>query len=198
MPNLDPPPSRLPIQEGEQGSRTWLKWFEDLKANFNALRTGVSSLYVGAGFGGLRLNTPTSLGTVDATWTTLVADTALPDDPFRVVVDLTDNSLTAESEGTYSVSLTVVLSHDEAQTGRTTNVRVYNLTDAIPVTIVPVAVGRNTPGTNFAAASLFTVDSSNVNKELVIQIGGGDILNTVTLEAYIFNIYSVGPFEGIL
>ena len=81
--------------------------------------------------------------------------------------------------GIYQIILTGTFEHDSSNQGRLTNVRFYNVTDAVALPAEVIATGRNVEATSFTVAALFTVDSSSWNKDFRIEFGGGDTYSLV-------------------
>lgn len=154
---------------------------------------GVTNLSFSA-FGGLGMNAPpSSLYTLGAGWTKFTDfDKSVFSAPRGVTVDIPNSSLSIEAQATYIAVIYFIMSHDESQQGRRTNIRIFNETEQAAVGTVPIAIARNQPGTNFTILPAFPVTPSGEGDVLSIELGGGDSV-TGTFDAFSFYVYSISP-----
>lgn len=150
-------------------------------------------------YGGLFLDSPPfAFPDINATYQTLDCfDTISFSSPRNIVQNVTNSSLSFTDLGVYEVSISVVFSHNEDNAGRTVFLRTYNLTDNVALgTLIPIFIGRNQPGTNFSYS--FPIEFSNIsdlNKEVILQVGGGSTLSAVAFETAEYYIKSIGEYR---
>ena len=151
-------------------------------------------------YGGLYIDTPpVAFADIDATWDDLdIFDSPSFATPKHITQSLVNNSLAINKVGVYEFTLNLVFSHDEDNAGRTTYIRLYNLTDAAATSVlIPVFIARNQPGTNFSYSFPFELtDALDENKELILQIGGGDDVASISFDTAEYYIKSIGEYRG--
>jgi hypothetical protein len=140
-------------------------------------------------------DTAIGLTTIDATWQTLDNYDTLPFTPFNVTNDQVAGTMTFDYAGIYLINVQVNLSHDTNPGGRTTNVRLYNVTDAAPGVAVPVGVARDQAVTNMSVQFMVEIAILDIGKAFAIQLGGGDTLSSVTGSAR-FEAIMVSELKG--
>lgn len=142
----------------------------------NVLESVIVDLTV-SGYGGGTQQANVAFG-VTTGWTTIPLDTLRPADQRGVTVNLSNNSISVATESVWRLSYDFSIEgHNSSNSGRVTYIRMYNITDGIasPGEIV-VGVGRNQEDTSNSGSFLFDVQPASVNKEIVLQIGGGDAI----------------------
>ena len=151
-------------------------------------------------YGGLNLTTPgTSFSDLDGTYQTLtVFDATAFTTPRNITQNLVNDSLEFDLEGVYEVSVVLAFEHNEDNAGRQTNIRFYNSTDASSLGVIPVFIARNQPGTNINITLPVEVLSANTGDEIVIQLGGGDSVTSVSFDLAEYYIKSIGEYRGTL
>lgn len=145
-------------------------------------------------YGGLRLSAPTAFNDLSAAWQKLtVFDEVVFETPIRVQQNLADDTLTFNKAGIFTVTVNMSMSHDEAQAGRVTYIRVYSQTLGVGSSEIYVATGRNTIGTNMFISSLvLVVKPEHVGHTFEVQIGNGDIYLDVIIHTASFTATSIG------
>ena len=148
---------------------------------------------VKAGYGGMAKTVNQTVANLGAGWQTIETyTTERPAIPVGVVVDLVAGSLKVTEIGVYQITVSLALVFVEVNNARTYNLRVYDLTAGIPLgDTVPVAVGRNTAGSNVSATVI--VQANATSNQLVIQMGGGDAFTGVHIANAGFYINRVSP-----
>ena len=92
--------------------------------------------------------------------------------------------------GNWELVFQVNFSHDSSpSTGRTTNIRLFNVPDSTPGQSVPIGIGRNVMDSQVTAILGFEVASADLEENFRFEIGGGDtitdvVYNTVSLQCY--------------
>lgn len=151
-------------------------------------------------YGGLTLSSPpAALPNITGTYQTLdVFDAVSFATPRNVTQSVANSSLSFDELGVYELSASLAFSHNEDNAGRTIFIRSYNLTDAVAIGVpVPIFIARNQPGTNYSLSFPLEVnDSAILNKEIILQIGGGDTVSSVSFQAAEFYVKSMGEYRG--
>jgi len=144
----------------------------------------VSHNFVVASFASLvDTTTPSAFPDIGLTYQTINAFDAEAVTSKGAVASIPNASIAPGYQGVWQMTLILSLSHNESNSGRFTYVRSYNLTDAIPDSNpVYVPIARNQPGTLMAISILLEILPADVNKEFVIQVGGGSALTSVIIE----------------
>ena len=148
-----------------------------------------------AAYGGIVLKTPTALPDIGAGWTTLLFDTPRLTTPRHVIQDFANNGIRFDHEGIYSINIAFTISHNENNSSRTIEVRLFNVTDGISGESTVIGISRNQPVTNFAAQMLADIGSTDIGDLVVVQVGNGDTLLNVVDVAASFNATSVSEFK---
>jgi len=151
---------------------------------------------VAAAYGGVRLATPVGLPDLGAGFTTMQADAGSLAVPRGIVQDFANDGLRFSLLSILSVSINITLLHNEDNASRTTQVRLFNVTDAVGSPPATIGIARNQPATNIAATLLLEIPTANLGDLFVVQIGNGDTLTAVTEEEYSFNAFAVSEFRG--
>jgi len=90
-------------------------------------------------------------------------------------------SIDSEVPGVWQFILNFTIEHNESNSGRTVNVRLFNVTDGLPVgSSWPIGIGRNQPTTNFAHTFMAEVFPALTGKLFRFEIGGGPVGDTLT------------------
>jgi len=134
-----------------------------------------------ASYGGMAKTVNQAIGTLGAAYQTIATYTTLrPATPLNVTPNLAAGSLSFAALGIYQLSVDLALTFSEDTGGRSYNARLYNLTAGATLgDILPVAVGRNTPGSTLGFGFLGEV--ALLNQQIVLQIGGGDTFANTTI-----------------
>jgi len=88
-----------------------------------------------------------------------------------------DGTFRMTNDGIWQIALSLSFAHNSSNGGRTTNIRMYNITQGFGPTGVPIGIGRNVEDT-LATLSIM-LDVTNTADHFRFEIGGGDSLTTV-------------------
>ena len=110
----------------------------------------------------------------------------------RITFDTTADTWTYENSGVYQVSVEIILSHGESNSGRQFSIR---LNDGSGTgNGVPVSVGRNQPGSNIAVSFLQDIAVGDPNRTFSLEVGDGDAISGVIWEATSITVVNVGAW----
>ena len=168
---------------------------DDLSERIDKVWADSVALFTAAAYGGIVLKTPTALPDIGAGWTTLLFDTPRLTTPRHVIQDFANNGIRFDHEGIYSINIAFTISHNENNSSRTIEVRLFNVTDGISGESTVIGISRNQPVTNFAAQMLADIGSTDIGDLVVVQVGNGDTLLNVVDVAASFNATSVSEFK---
>jgi hypothetical protein len=164
-----------------------------------ASKTTVIANFAYAAYGGMRLDGIRAGADLGAAWQTLEFNALSVENPRNVTANLIDNTLSFDSEGVYSIAISLGLTHDEINAGRLFQLRLFSVTDAVQVTeAVSVPTGRNVSATTFSIVLLIRIEPVEVNDQIRLEVGNGDAYSSVVWETSDFNVWSVGRYRGIL
>ena len=104
-----------------------------------------------------------------------------------VTADLASGVITFNKTGVYQLVIGCAIVHDSINNGRTFYFRLRNTSDGGTVSNpVPVGVGRNQTDTLFEATTLFRVTETALGDSVILQLGGGDVIQVDSLGASLF------------
>jgi hypothetical protein len=152
-----------------------------LEEELEAVKVAVAENFVQAGYGGIGVNAPTNIGTVNTTFQTITGfDTLLVDPPKNVTNELSSNGLRLLIENVWELKGKVSLEFDEVNNGRKIQLRLFNLTTGVPGTSVfNYFVGRNQGGENLDISIVGDITAS-AGDIIQLQVGtDGDTFNNV-------------------
>lgn len=119
--------------------------------------------------------------------------------PRHVTVNLGGSTVAVDTPGVFAITITISINHNSSNSGRTTRVRLFDVTDGQPLGDgYVIGTGRNAEATTASATILAELGVDDVNHDLIVQIGGGAIYTSVEFNAATFSIYSVGEYRGEL
>ena len=96
--------------------------------------------------------------------------------PVGIQVNKTTGVLTIEAPGNYVVAINLSLRHNELNSGRTVQLRPYNITTSTPLNNLTFGTARDTDTTNLTATFMINVAIAGVQVKL--QIGNPDTVYT--------------------
>lgn len=161
--------------------------------------TAVLENFVYVAYGGMNLGTPIAGSDIGAAWQTIDFQVVTPATPKNVTIDVVADTFSFALEGIYAFSLSLSFEHNEAQQGRTTQLRIYNVTKAVEqAPPFVIGTGRNTTVTAYSVVTLAEILASEVGDLLRIEIGNGDTYSAVTWDSAALSVFSVGEFKGSL
>lgn len=138
------------------------------------------------GIGGMNLATPSAaLVSIGAGWTPWTAFDTIDITPVGCTLDVTTNpgQFSFQYRGTWNSAIIINFTQTESNAGRTTFVRLFNLTANAELARVPIPIARNQPGTYFFAAYPVLINTGNSGDVLRYEIGGGDSVDILTVES---------------
>ncbi len=100
--------------------------------------------------------------------------------------------------GAWELVIGFNMSHNESNSGRETNLRLYNVTEATPGQAIPIAIGRNQPGTNYYTSLPFTLLAGEEGDTYRVEIGGGDTLSSVVWNSKQITLRYLGEVGGLV
>jgi hypothetical protein len=124
-----------------------------IEQKIEALKQAIADNYVIAGRGGIGVDTPAAMGTINTTPKLVDGfDTELITDTRGITqTPLSNNGIIFDVQGVWLWNIKVALTFDELNAGRQINLQIYNATLAAPSTTDFVFfVGRNVGGVNLA------------------------------------------------
>lgn len=163
--------------------RIWYRWFNWVDQR---LRNSVISRFASMD------GTDGAFSDLGAGWLTLLF-TADRVTPLGIVTNYTNNTFLFEFLGVYNFTYSGSFTHNELNAGRTTNLRVWNVDDAVQIgTDATIATARNIGATDFSFSLIFEVTDQIVDKEIRLEIGGGDTYTTVSFVNSNLDLWSIG------
>ena len=180
---------------GQRGQQT------DIIDSFT-LEADAIAVFSFAAYGGLSYSgAPLSIGNFGAGWDDIadpITNTLTIANPRGVTPNLLNGTLTVDFEGVYLLTVSGSFSHNESQSGRITNLRLFNTATQTGGHGLQIGIGRNVGATNFSVVSLVEFPASSIGQPFVLQIGGGDVITDNEMNAYSYNLTGVGEFRGEL
>ena len=131
------------------------------------------------GRGAMEMSTPTAGADIGIGWNVLDYFDAVSLQPYGVTLDTTNGLWRLDFTGLWQQVIALQFSHNNSNSGRTTNLRIWNVTEASEVGRVAIGVARNVEDTMANLTALFDITSVQVNDVLRLEIGGGDTITTV-------------------
>lgn len=162
------------------------------------LAASAQAVFIGAGYGGVLLNTPTGIADLGAGFIGVPYDSTSIASPVLITQDTANNGIIFLTEGVWSVNVLIALSHDEQNSTREFNIRLRNVTTATTDFIIPIGIGRDIGVTNWSATLLVEVTAAQEGDLYTIEIGGGDAVASVTVKASSFTATHSSEFQGVL
>jgi hypothetical protein len=144
-------------------------------------------------YGGVKLDTPTALADITASYQVMPVDAAVVTSPSFVTQDFANNGIRFSKEGVYLVSVAIVLEHAGSAAGsRTIDARLSNTTDTTVLASSPWSVGRNDEVTAITASLLFEVGTTDLGDLIQLEIGNASAnITGVTARAVRIDVSSV-------
>ena len=118
-----------------------------------------SDMFVYAGFGQIESADDAPLANIGLTWQTLPMDQALRvTEPVNVVYDPATDSMRIDAYGTWLISSTITIEHNEiANNARSVSLRLYDIDSDTASTAWEFATGRNAIVTNMNVSGLASI-----------------------------------------
>jgi hypothetical protein len=145
------------------------------------------------GRGGM-VKTPDTAGTdIGAGWQTLTYN-ALTIGTYGVTLTPASGTFNTTWPGLWELRVLFSMSHDEQNTGRSTNIRLWNVTDGAQVgASVYVPIGRNQPGTLVPGFLNLDVAAADLGDDIRVEIGGGDTIAGITWHTSRLELTQLSP-----
>ena len=139
-----------------------------------------------------------SLAGIAATWNPVTNYPSLAvSTPRYMYANLSAGTLSVEYPGMYVFSVFFSIRFNEAQGGRITYVRIFDVTSGQPIgKVVPLFVGRNQAGLTMSISTIVEILPPSVGEEMRVEFGGGNVFDGVVVDLVTFALYSIGEFKG--
>jgi hypothetical protein len=144
------------------------------------------------GRAGMRLDVAAAGTDIGAGFVTPPYDTSAA---FEVgaATDTVAGTFTLNYPGLWTMSITMSLIHNEAQAGRQTIVRLFNVTKGTDSGGIVVPIARNQPGTLISASFPLQIASGNLGDLVRVEIGGGDAITGITYQSNSVTLVQASP-----
>ncbi len=150
--------------------------------------------YVAKGYGGIRLQDPTPLSNIGASWQEVPFDRASLDNPFDVTQDFANNGLRINRPGIWFGALNFTFEHNSGNSGRYVGVRLRNKTANTTIKEWQFGTGRNV---EFTSIALTWLNETNVDEgDIVVpQVGNGSVYTDVVMWNAEFSVHHVSELQ---
>ena len=99
--------------------------------------------------------------------------------------------------GVYNLQTEVGFEHDSSNGGRFTQLRLFNVTDGVPIPVTTsIGVGRNVEVTQWTGNLLFEADASAAQKYFRWEIGGGDTVSSIEWLTQSLSVNQLSEWRG--
>jgi len=107
------------------------------------------------------------------------------------------STFTIDNTGIYILSLSGSFAHNSSNGGRTTAIRLFNITTGSPVgSELNIGIGRN--DTVIPATLMFELPLANEDDVFRVDIGGGDSVTSVSFTSLTLSLWNVGEWRKTL
>jgi hypothetical protein len=162
-------------------------WFQQLVDTIGTIYRRLNTLddhvrllvenLVYAGYGGLRELGPTAFDVPALIYSTVPFSTVAVTTPKEVTQDPATNSLSVAKGGVWLLVVSGTLAgHDSSNQGRTFNLRLWNATESVGGSPIPIGVGRNVEDTNFSVTVLVELLDTDIGDIYQLELGGVDAI----------------------
>lgn len=157
-----------------------------LERRVKALESYINSNVAFTAYGQLSVDTPNAFPDLSTTWQTVTSFDE--SSGVNLQADHVTDTVVFERAGTYWVTLSGVIEHNESNAGREFYIRMVNVADP-PLTVdqpgVPIATGRNQPSTSFSRSLLVQITDADVaaGDTYGVQIRSTDVYTGVIIDA---------------
>ncbi len=147
-------------------------------------------------YGGMRTSGTSASYSLGAGYTKYTDFDTISVTPKGTTFNTTSDTFQINANGIYVIFIGFAFEHNEQNSGRKFNVRLFNETDSVVIgSPVTIGVGRNTPATNFGYQFLTSLTDGNEDDDIAVQLGGGDSI-TGTFDSFELSVYSIGELQG--
>jgi len=151
---------------------------------------------IAKGYGGIEQTGTPGISNLGAGFQVVPADANLITTPVEVTQDFANDGIIVERSGVWNVNIIISLSHNEDAAVRTTEIQLYNDTDAVEIEAILVPIARNQPRTFISLVIMVEIPESAEDDLLQIRIGNGSTVTSVVLEAYQFSANHISEFNA--
>ncbi len=103
----------------------------------------------------------------------------------NVTIDLVNDQFSFDKAGLWELSWQLFFNHNSSNSGRRTNLRLWDVTDNSQIAgDVPLGIGRNVEDSDTSSSFRFQLDASDVGHPIRLELGGGDVVTSVTYEIF--------------
>ena len=135
------------------------------------------------GYGSMGLSAPVAGPDITGAFQTLNQFDQIPIPGYGVTFTPASGLVEFAVPGVWALKFGLGMSHNEAQGGRTTYLRIVRVSNSTELARVPLGIGRNVADTNLYLEMWAEIDDTEINQALRIEIGGGDAISAVTYNA---------------
>lgn len=170
--------------------------FAFLDSKIDALQQWVAANFVVALYASMD-DPDTGIGSIGADWETITTYESNAVPPRGIATDLAAGTMVFTFPGIYELGIYLNMQgHNSSNSGRTSQMRLFNLDDNMPGDGLAYGIGRNQEDTLVSANALFEIDETEINKRYALQIGGGDSVTSIDKMVVGFEAQNVGEWRG--
>ena len=191
-------PANPPATGNSDLERYLFSEFERLSAEVNLTGELALRSLVAIGYGGIFGGGGLPGGDLGAGFTLIDGFTdGQVNNPVSVDQDFANNALQIDRAGVWQLNIHVTFGHDDLNSGRQTNLRVWDNTDGFALATLAIGVARNVGITSYAVSLLADFAAIAVGDDIQLQLGGGDTFTNITWETLAFSANHVSELQGL-
>lgn len=177
-----------------RGMYYWDSVVDDwVSINVTSLISEILQLFTAAGYGGVKQNTPVAIADITATPQIIPTNAGAVATPLQITQDFANDGIRFLFRGTFVLSLSLSLEHNDVNNGRNFAIQLYNQTTGSLIATTLVGVGRNQAGTNYSTTLIAEITDSEVGDLVVGRlVSVADTFSAVVVDGYVINAWSVG------
>ncbi len=162
---------------------------------FDAITTAF--IFNAAAYGSMGMSVPTAGADIPVgSFIPVTQFDAFPTSSRGMTLDFNTDTFSFDFEGLFRVSTMLSIEHNDLNSGRQFEIRLFNVTDAAPGLATIIGVSRNTSITNFTSTFLVEISAENVDDTYRIEVGNADtILTSVVWETLNLSIDMVSEWR---
>jgi hypothetical protein len=166
-----------------------------LRREFQALSRALDQVIeekVAVGYGNMGTYVDQAIANISATWQTITQYGVDPVTGGGVVLDPVAGTFVVSRSGAYTLAIGVSVTHNESGSDREMELRLYNVTDAVPMLAGgSFFTSKNTAGTSLGLSLIFS--GAVAGKKYAVQIGSAaDTYTTCAITGKRLSISGVG------
>ena len=160
----------------------------------------VASIFNSAAYGSMVLTSPASGSDIPVGSFITITQFDTVNIPGRgITLDASADTVSFEFEGVYRVSLMFAIEHNELNSSRQFELRLFNVNDASGLSSTVIGIGRNVGVTNFTASFLVNISVSDVDDVYRVEVGNADtVISSVVWETLNLSIDMVSEWKESL